>query len=208
MIILYKCTCGFVINGCVVSVFSNNQMRRCIPLRCYMVTTTSFNPKVYLAMYNITTMKREGENWSLEYDEGVVIGFFGKGMPIEAFEEEVYPAFESILKVHKNRIVGTADHVLITDPFSKDVFEIWEQAARESAELPNYERAALTAEGIKSVSLRNKLSVPGAEFKTFDDHQKAIEWARGDGSDESQSSSQGSNETQTQSRRSRFGRDE
>ena len=162
-------------------------------------------------------MKREGENWSLEYDDGVVIGYFGKGMAIEAFEEEVYPAFESILKVHKNRIVGTADHVLITDPFSKDVFEIWEQAARESAQLPNYKRAALTAEGIKSVSLRNKLSVPDAEFKTFDDHEKAIEWARGETSDETQSSSQGSDETrpssqrsdepQTQSRRSRFKRD-
>lgn len=125
-------------------------------------------------------MRKEGDNWSLEYDRGVVIGEFGEDMELDAFEEEAYPAFEEILDRHKFDIVGTADHVRITDPFSRNVFEVWEQAARESAELPNYERAALTAEGIKAIALRGKLSVPGAEFETFDDHQKAIRWARGD----------------------------
>lgn len=123
-------------------------------------------------------MRREGENWSLEFDDGVVIGIFGEDMQLAAFEEEAYPAFEEILSVHRSNIVGTADDVRMTDPFSRDVFEVWEQAARESAQLPNYERAALTAKGIKAISLRGKLSVPGAEFETFENHDDAIEWAR------------------------------
>ena len=123
-------------------------------------------------------MKKEGESWSLTYDDGVVIGKFDEGMKLEAFEAEVYPAFEDILAAHKHDIVATADHVRISDPFSRDIFDVWEEAARESAMLPNYERAALTAEGIKAISLRGKLSIPGAEFQTFDDHETAIEWAR------------------------------
>lgn len=123
-------------------------------------------------------MRREGDNWSLEYDDGVVIGIFGEDMRLAAFEEEAYPAFEEILSAHRYDIIATADDVRMTDPFSRDVFDIWEQAARESAQLPNYERAALTARGIKAISLRGKLSVPGAEFETFDDHADAIEWAR------------------------------
>lgn len=123
-------------------------------------------------------MKKEGENWSLTYDDGVVIGEFGEGMKLESFEAEVYPAFEEILAAHKHDIVATADHVGISDPFSRDIFDVWEEAARESAKLPNYERAALTAAGIKAISLRGKLSIPEAEFRTFNDHETAIEWAR------------------------------
>jgi hypothetical protein len=123
-------------------------------------------------------MKREGDNWRLEYRDGVVIGVFGEEMRMEAFEEEAYPAFEEILDSHRNDIVATADDVRISDPFSKDVFEVWEAAARESAQLPNYERAALSARGIKALSLKDKLSVPGVDFQTFDTHDEAIEWAK------------------------------
>jgi hypothetical protein len=127
-------------------------------------------------------MLREGTNWSLEYEDGVVIGRFLEGMPLSAFEEECYPAFEEILGEHREDIVATADLVRLEDPFGEDVLEIWEQAARESSQLPNYGRAALVADGIKKVSLKNKLKVPKAEIETFEDHDEAIEWARhGDG---------------------------
>jgi hypothetical protein len=123
-------------------------------------------------------MKREGTNWSLEYDDGVVVGVFDEGMPLDAFETEAYPAFEAIIGEHREDIVGTADLVRLEDPFGDDVLEIWEQAANESAQLPNYRRAALVADGIKKLSLKKKLRVPGAEVGTFEDHQTAIEWAR------------------------------
>lgn len=123
-------------------------------------------------------MLKEGDNWSLEYDDGVVVGVFEKGMQLEAFGDEAYPAFEEILEEHRDDIVGTADLVRLDKPFGDDVLEIWEQAAQESAQLPNYRRAALVADGIKNFSLRNQLKVPDAEIKTFDDHRRAIQWAR------------------------------
>lgn len=98
---------------------------------------------------------------------------------MDAFETEALPAFEEILDKHREDIVATADLVQIDDPFENDVFETWEAAARETAKLPNYERTALTADGIKAISLRERLSVPEAEFRTFDDHERAIEWAKG-----------------------------
>ena len=126
----------------------------------------------------LLNMRKEGTNWSLEFEDGVVIGRFHKDMRMETFEEEVYPAYEEILDSHKENIVASADLVNIADPFSKDVFEVWEEAAQESSQLPNFERAALVSDGVKALSLRSKYDVPGAEMQTFDDLDKAIEWAR------------------------------
>lgn len=56
-------------------------------------------------------MIERGDNWSLEYDDGVVIGRFEHGMPLSAFETEAYPAFERILEHHRDDIVATADVV-------------------------------------------------------------------------------------------------
>ncbi|MEZ3117189.1 hypothetical protein RYH80_14835 [Halobaculum sp. MBLA0147] len=123
-------------------------------------------------------MLERGENWSLEYDDGVVIGRFERGMPLSAFEEEAYPAFERILGEHETDIVATADIVRLEDALGQDVLDIWEQAARESSQLPNYERAALVADGILKYGLKGQLRVPDAEIETFEDPERAIHWAR------------------------------
>jgi hypothetical protein len=123
-------------------------------------------------------MIRRGDDWSLEYDDGVVIGRFGEGMPLSAFEEEAYPAFEEILAQHRDDIVATADLVELEDALGDEVLEIWEAAARESSQLPNYERAALVADGILKYGLKRQLRVPDAEIETFEDLDRAIHWAR------------------------------
>ena len=125
-------------------------------------------------------MKRSGNNWSLEYDDGVAVGVFEEGMPLDAFGTEAYPAFEAIIGEHREDIVGTADLVELEDPFGDGVLDIWEGAANESAQLPDYRRAALVAEGIKRVSRKKQLRVPDAEIETFEDHERAVEWARGE----------------------------
>jgi hypothetical protein len=125
-------------------------------------------------------MRKDGEHWSLEFVDGVVVGHFGQEMPLEAFETEAYPAFEAIIGEHKDDIVGTADLVEVDDRLGNDVLEVWEQAAQESSQLPNYERGALVADGLKRFALQNKLDVPDAEIKAFEDLDTAIEWARGD----------------------------
>ena len=123
-------------------------------------------------------MIRRGDDWSLEYDDGVVIGRFGEGMPLSAFEEEAYPAFEEILAQHRDDIVATADRVELKSALGDDVLEIWEAAARESSRLPNYERAALVADGILRYGLKRQLRVPDAEVETFEDLDRAVHWAR------------------------------
>jgi hypothetical protein len=123
-------------------------------------------------------MKREGESWSLEFDDGVVVGRFEQGMELDAFEEEAYPAFEAIVQEYEYEIVGTADLVEVEETLGNDVLAIWEQAAQESSQLPNYERGALVADGIKKFALKNKLSVPDAEIRGFESLPDAIQWAR------------------------------
>jgi hypothetical protein len=123
-------------------------------------------------------MIERGDNWSLEYDDGVVIGRFERGMRLAAFEEEAYPAFERILARHREDIVATADLVQLEDALGDDVLEIWEAAARESSQLPNYERAALVADGILKYGLKRQLRVPDAEIETFEDLDRAVRWAR------------------------------
>lgn len=123
-------------------------------------------------------MRKEGNNWSLEYDDGVVIGKFLDGMELEAFGDEAYPAFEEIIDAHEYDIVATADLVELEDPLGEEILEVWEDAARSSSQLPNYKRGALVADGITQLSLQNKLRVPDATIETFEDLDTAIEWAR------------------------------
>ena len=59
----------------------------------------------------------EGTAWSSQYDDGVVVGRFYEDMPIEAFEEEAYPAFEEIVGRYRDDIVGTADLIENDSPY-------------------------------------------------------------------------------------------
>ncbi|MEZ3116774.1 hypothetical protein RYH80_12720 [Halobaculum sp. MBLA0147] len=122
-------------------------------------------------------MRREGDHWSIEYQDGVVVGRFHEEMPMEAFDY-AGAAYGEIVDRYEEDVVASADLVNITDPFSKDAFEVWEAAAQESARLPNFQRAALCAERIKAMSLKAKYDIEGAEIATFDDFERAIEWAR------------------------------
>lgn len=101
-------------------------------------------------------------------------------MPLDAFDEEAYPAFEEIIEQHENDIVGTADKVDTEGTMGDDVLSVWEQAARESSKLPNYQRGALVADGLAELAIKEKLFVPDAEIMSFEDMETAIEWARGE----------------------------
>ena len=123
-------------------------------------------------------MRKTGDNWSLEYDDGVLVARFEAGIDFEAFGDEAFPAFKQILNVHGGNIVGSANLVTVEDHLDKEVYSVWEQAAEEYADLPTYQRGAFVAEGLKQFSLQKSLDVPGAENRTFDDFDAAIEWVR------------------------------
>lgn len=124
-------------------------------------------------------MRKEGDKWSLEYDDGVLIARFERGIDFDSFGEAAFPAFQEILAVHGDDIVGSANLVTVESKLSPAVFDVWEEAAGEYAQLPNYQRGAFVAEGITKFSLKSTLDVPGARNKTFDDFEEAVEWVRG-----------------------------
>lgn len=123
-------------------------------------------------------MRKTGDNWSLEYDDGVLVARFEKGIDFEAFGAEAFPAFKRILEAHGSDIVGSANLVTVEDHLSDEVYGVWEEAAEQYAKLPNYRRGAFVANGLKQFSLKKSLDVPGAENDTFDDFETAIEWVR------------------------------
>jgi len=123
-------------------------------------------------------MRKESEHWSLEFDDGVIVGRFQEDMPLDAFEAEVYPAFEAIVEEHDTDIVGTADRVDTEGILHDEVLSVWERAAREASTLPHFERGAIVAEGMTKYALKNALNAPTVVIKAFDDLDTAIEWAR------------------------------
>lgn len=123
-------------------------------------------------------MKKQGDSWSLEYDDTVLVARFEKGIDFDAFGEEAFPAFKEILNTHGDDIVGSANLVTVEKHMSQQVYDVWEAAADQYARLPNYQRGAFVAEGVTKFSLKSSLDVPGAENKVFDDFETAIEWVR------------------------------
>jgi hypothetical protein len=123
-------------------------------------------------------MRKTGDDWTLEYDDGVLVARFEASIEFKAFGDEAFPAFKQILDTHGQNIVGSANLVSVGDHLGKEVYDVWEQAATKYASLPNYQRGAFVAEGLKQFSLQKSLDVPGAENQTFDDFDAAIEWVR------------------------------
>ncbi len=123
-------------------------------------------------------MRRQGENWILEVDDGVLVAQFEKGIDFDAFGDEAFPAFKEILAAHGDDIVGSANLVTVEDHLDNDVYTVWEAAADKYEELGTYQRGAFVAEGITKFSLKSSLDVRGAENRAFDDFETAIEWVR------------------------------
>lgn len=123
-------------------------------------------------------MRKQGNHWSLEVTDGVLVARFEEGIDFDAFGAEAFPAFKELLAVHGDDIVGSANLVAVDEHLDNEVYEVWEAAAEEYSELSNYQRGAFVANGITRFSLKSSLEVPGAENKAFDDFETATQWAR------------------------------
>ncbi len=80
-------------------------------------------------------MRKQGNNWSLEYDDSVLIAQFEKGIDFESFGAEAFPAFQEILSVHGDSIVGSANLVAVESKLSPAVGRRC-QSVRRTPELP------------------------------------------------------------------------
>ncbi|PSP76156.1 hypothetical protein BRC81_13450 [Halobacteriales archaeon QS_1_68_20] len=128
----------------------------------------------------------KGTGWTVDVEEDVMVWEFLPGMKLSDFQEEAYPVYEDLLERHDFN--GMVTVVLLEDPFTRDVFELWEQAALR-ADKAGIDRWAVVAEGIKSLSLRGKVDVGSLETLTTEDRMEAIQWAKEETDDEDRRSS-------------------
>ncbi|WP_136716101.1 hypothetical protein [Halorientalis salina] len=120
--------------------------------------------------------RQTGADWTVELDDGVMVWEFLSGMELSAFEAEAYRVYEELLA--NNAVDGMVTVVKLDDPFTEDVFSLWEKSAQRADEA-GVERWAVVAEGIKSISLRGKISVGSIETYATEDRADALEWVRG-----------------------------
>jgi hypothetical protein len=119
--------------------------------------------------------RQTGDGWTVEVQDNIMIWEFLPGMELSAFKEDAYPVFEDLLTSHD--FDGMVTDVSIDDPFTKEVFGVWEKSAQRAAE-GGIERWAVVAEGISAISLRGKVNTDGLETLTTEDRSEAIEWAK------------------------------
>jgi hypothetical protein len=118
---------------------------------------------------------RSGDGWTVEVDDGVMIWEFLPGMELSVFGDEAYETFEGLLD--REEISGMVTVVKLDDPFSPDVFDVWERSAQRASDA-GIDRWAVVADGIKAISLRGKIDARDLETLTTEDRTEAVEWAR------------------------------
>jgi len=118
---------------------------------------------------------QSGDGWTVEVDDGVMVWEFLPGMDLAVFGDEAYETFETLLD--REAVLAMVTVVKLDDPFTPDVFDVWERSARR-AEDGDVERWAVVAEGIKTISLRGKINTGDLETLTTEDRTEAVEWAR------------------------------
>jgi len=118
---------------------------------------------------------RSGNGWTVEVEDNVMVWEFLPGMIMEAFGTEAYETFEELLG--RRGISAMVTVVKLDDPFTEDVFEVWERSAQRADEA-GIERWAVVADGIKALSLRGKVDTGGLETMTTEDRIEAVEWAK------------------------------
>lgn len=116
-----------------------------------------------------------GDGWTVEIDDSVMVWEFLPGMELSAFIEDAYPVFEDLLATYD--VTGMVTVVKLDDPFTEDVFEVWEKTAKRLNKA-GVDRWAVVADGIKAISLRGKITVGSLETYTTENRTEAVEWAR------------------------------
>ncbi|WP_340102112.1 hypothetical protein [Salinibaculum salinum] len=118
---------------------------------------------------------KTGDGWTVEVDSDVMVWEFLPGMELAAFREDAYPIFEELLETHD--IDGMVTVGKLDDPFTGDVFEVWEETGQRLNQ-SNVDRWAVVADGIKAISLRGKVDVGDLDTLATEDRTEAIDWAK------------------------------
>lgn len=118
-----------------------------------------------------------GDGWTVDIEDGLMLWEFEQDMDLSAFETEAYPVFTDLLDSHE--ITAMVTIVNLDDPFSGDVFDLWEESAQR-LDAAGADKWALVADGVKAISLRGKIDVGGLDVYTSESREDAVEWATAD----------------------------
>jgi hypothetical protein len=121
------------------------------------------------------SVTEQGDGWTVEVTDGVMIWEFLEGMDLDSFREDAFPVFERI--VTSREVTGMVTVVDIEDPFNDSVFQVWEDTARRAAQ-NGVDRWAVVADGIKKLSLRSKIDTGSLDTFTTENRTEAVEWVR------------------------------
>lgn len=121
------------------------------------------------------SVTEQGDGWTVEVTDGVMIWEFLEGMDLESFKEDAFPVFERIVTTRD--VTGMVTVVDIDDPFDESTFQIWEDTARRATQ-NGVDRWAVVADGIKKLSLRSKIDTGSLDTFTTENRTEAVEWVR------------------------------
>jgi hypothetical protein len=121
------------------------------------------------------SVTEQGDGWTVEVTDGVMIWEFLDGMNLESFKEDAFPVFERIVTTHD--VTGMVTVVGLDDPFNESVFQVWEETARRAGQ-NGVDRWAVVADGIKKLSLRGKIDTSSLDTFTTENRTEAVEWAK------------------------------
>lgn len=119
-------------------------------------------------------VSKRGDGWTVEVTDNVMVWEFLPDMELSEFKKDAYPVFETLVEQHP--IDGMVTVVKLEEPFTAEVFEVWEQTAKRLVQ-SNVGRWAVVADGIKAISLRGKIDLGDLDTLTTEDRTEAIEWA-------------------------------
>lgn len=123
------------------------------------------------------SITKRGNGWTVEIDDGVMVWQFLSNMELDAFEREAYPVYDRLLDSYN--IDGMVTVVNLEDPFTSDVFALWEESV-DRAQAAGVERWAVVADGIKAISLQGKVDVGNVETFTSENRTEALDWVHQD----------------------------
>ena len=127
----------------------------------------------------VPPQKRDGKmsanNWSCEVNQDVLVFEFEEGMDQSEFGGAAWEEYTTRIEDHD--VSGLVTVVRVDDAFKPETFEVWNRSGQKAVQ-EGVTDWAIVAEGLKSMSLKSQLDVPGLDVYTTDDRRDAIEWVR------------------------------
>jgi hypothetical protein len=114
-------------------------------------------------------------NWSCEVSGDVPIFEFEEGMDQSEFAGSAWDEYTT--QIDRHDVSGLVTVVRMDDPFHADTFEVWNRSGQKAVK-EGITKWGVVAEGLKSMSLKSQLDVPGLDVYTTEDRNDGIEWVR------------------------------